>query len=292
MLRGILAIITASILFGITPSGIKYVLLSGMTSDCVLFYQAIIIVLGTALAMVVRHVSFRISCKAAAKLMILGVVGMGCTDFLLNSAYGYLQVSTVLMLHFMYPSIVLILSAVIFRQRITKFSAGAIILSIMGLALITGKTGSIHPIGALCALGSALTYAIFAVANDKGDVNRYPLVLKLFYMSLGTSVVYGAKTFLCGNFSIPVNAKTAVILVGVVGIGSMLGFYFVTDGIKRIGAGRAAFINMLEPVTGVLGGVMIYHETLTSQAGIGCASILAAVLLVAFDGVHREKAQK
>lgn len=292
MLRGILAIITASILFGITPSGNKYVLLSGMTSDCVLFYQVIVMTVGTALAMVVRHVPFHIPCKVAAKLLILGVVGMGCTDFLLNSAYGYLQVSTVLMLHFLYPSIVLMLSAVILRQRMTKFAVSAIILSIIGLALVTGKTDSIHPIGALCALGSALTYAIFAVANDKGDVNRYPLVLKLFYMSLGTAVVYGTKTFLSGNFSIPVNAKTTVILIGVVGIGSLLGFYFVTDGIKRIGAGCAAFINMLEPVTGVLGGVMIYHETLTSQAGIGCASILAAVLLVAFDGVHREKVEK
>ena len=50
MLRGILAIITASILFGITPSGNKYVLLSGMTSDCVLFYQVIVMIAGTALA--------------------------------------------------------------------------------------------------------------------------------------------------------------------------------------------------------------------------------------------------
>lgn len=289
MLRGILAIITASILFGITPSGNKYVLLSGMTSDCVLFYQVIVMIAGTALVMAVKHIPFRIPAKAAVKLLVLGVVGMGCTDFLLNSAYGYLQVSTVLMLHFMYPSIVLILSALVLRQRMTKFAVSAIVLSIAGLALITGKTGSIDPVGALCALGSALTYAIFAVANDQGDVNQYPLVVKLFYMSLGTSLVYGAKTIFSGNFSLPVNVKTAAILIGIVGMGSLLGFYFITAGIKIIGAGRAAFINMLEPITGVLGGVIIYHETLTSRAGIGCVCVLTAVLLVAFDGVHREK---
>ena len=74
MLRGILAIITASILFGITPSGNKYVLLSGMTSDCVLFYQVIVMIAGTALVMAVKHIPFRVPAKAAAKLLVLGVV--------------------------------------------------------------------------------------------------------------------------------------------------------------------------------------------------------------------------
>ena len=41
---------------------------------------------GTALVMAVKHIPFRIPAKAAVKLLVLGVVGMGCTDFLLNSA--------------------------------------------------------------------------------------------------------------------------------------------------------------------------------------------------------------
>lgn len=257
-----------------------------MASECVLFYQVVVMILGTLLVMAVRKIHILIPLADAVKLMCLGVVGMGCTDYLLNRSYECLPLSIAVMLHFMYPAIVLLIMFLVFRQKLSPFTLGAVLLSLVGLVLVSDTQGGINWKGALLALGSAVTYALFAVANDRGSVNRYPLMVKLFYMSLGTAVIYGGKTLLGGSFSLPADGKTGAVLAGVVGIGSLLAFYFITAGIKGIGAGRAAVLNMLEPMTGVVGGVLIYHEVLTKRAGIGCLCVLAAVLLIALDGVR------
>ena len=76
----------------------------------------------------------------------------------------------------------------------------------------------------------------------------------------------------------------------IVGIGSLLGFYFITAGVKYIGASKAAFINMLEPVTGVIGGVLFYHDVINFRSLIGCICVLLSVLLIAMDGKSSSEA--
>ena len=289
MFRGILYVILASLLFGVTPLGNKFVLLTGMAADCVLFYQALTMIVGTALAIAVTRCSLRIPKKDILFLLFIGAVGMGATDYLLNLSYGYLQVSTVVMLHFLYPTIVLLVSALLFRQKVSKVTAGAVVLSVAGLVLVTDFSGGMNPVGAALALGSAAAYAFFVLANDFGEVNRNALVVKLFYLSVGAAAVYGVKTVACGNFSLPVDGKTALALIGLVGVGSLVGFYFITAGVKIVGAGKAAFLNMLEPITGILGGVFFYHEALSGRGWTGCLCVLLSVLLIGLEGAKASK---
>ena len=289
MIRGILYVIIASLAFGVAPLGNKYVLLSGMAPDCTLFYQTLTMVGGTALVILLTRTSFRVPLKDALFLLLEGVVGIGATDYLLNLAYGYLQVSTVIMLQFLYPTIVLLISALFFGQRVSRLTAGAVVLSITGLVLVTDFSGGMDPLGVLFALGSAAAYAFFVLANDYGRVNRHPLVLKLFYLSVGAALVCGGKTAASASFSLPADGKTALVLVGVVGVGSLLGFFFITAGVKAVGASKSAFLNMLEPITSVLGGVLLYQEVLGLRGWTGCFCVLLSVLLLVLDGNDGEE---
>lgn len=284
MSRGIICVITASLLFGITPLGNNYVLLGGMEPSCVLFYQAVIMALGCFLAARVKENSIRVNAKDAVSLLLLGAIGMGFTDYFLNLSMKQMQVSSVIMLHFLYPTIVLIISAVFFHQKLSKYTACAVILSLSGLVLVTDLSGVITPLGAAFAIGSAIAYALFVTANDYGGFNRHPLIIKLFYMSCGTAIVYGIKSVIGGEISLPKTFDVWFALVVIVGIGSLLGFYFITAGVKYIGASRAAFINMLEPVTGVIGGVLFYHDIISFRSFTGCICVLLSVLFIALDG--------
>lgn len=284
MLRGILYIAAASFLFGVIPSGNNYVLLQGMEADCLLCYQTVTMVLGAACLLVVKKLSIKIPIKDILELFVLGAVGMGVTDYLLNLAYELLPVSTVVMLHFLYPAIVLIISCGVFHQGISIFSVGAVLLSIFGLVLVSDLQGGISLQGVIFALGSALSYAFFVTANQHGQVNRLPLMLKLFYMSLITMIIYLIKTGFSHHFSLPADLRTGTIAIGVVGLGSLLAFYLITAGIKQIGARKASFLNMLEPVAGVFLSVLIYRESFPFRSLIGCLCIIGSVLFIAFDG--------
>lgn len=291
-MRGILAVIAASLLFGITPSANKFVLLSGMSGDCVLFYQILVMLAVSALAMAARGDPFRLPAKMILRLLALGALGMGGTDYLLNLSYGYLQVGTVLMLHFLYPAMVLIIMVAVFHQRLSRLAVCAVALSLLGLVLVSGVSGGVNPTGAALALGSGATYAFFTVSNEKGGAEHLPLFTRLFYMSLGTFLIFCPKTLLSGNFSVPADLPTGLVLLGGVGLGCFLAFYLITAGIRQIGAERVAFLNMLEPVTGVLAGVLIYREILTARSVCGCACVLASVLLIALDGRKKADAER
>ena len=288
MSYGVFAVIAASVLFGITPSANNYVLLRGMEPDCLLFYQAVTMVLGSGGLIAWRKLSLKVTKQMALELLALGIVGMGLTDYFLNLSYEYLPVSTVVMLHFLYPAIVLVVSVLAFHQKPSLCVLGAVVLSITGLVLVTDFDGGINGTGVLFALGSAATYAFYAIENDRGSVSRLPLAVRLFYVSLVTLVTYFVKTMVSGNFSLPADGKTAFAAVGIVGVGSLLGFYLITMGIKRIGASKASFLNMLEPITGVVFGVLLYQEAFPLRSKAGCVCVLLSVFLIALDG-HRNR---
>lgn len=287
MLYGIIAVIAASFIFGITPSANKYVILSGMDEQCMVFYQFSTMLICSLIVTKINKESLRIPLKDALQLMVLGIIGMGLTDHLLNLAYLYAPVSIVVLLHFMYPVIVQFIMATAFSQKLTFKRILAIIISLTGLCLISFSNDSIKPLGIIFGLCSALTYAIFSVFNEKGNFNRHLLGIKMFYMSLLASVVYFFSTIIRGKFSTPIDWKAALVLIAIVGVGSFIAFYLITYGIKVIGSGKSAFLNMLEPIFGTIIGAIAYQEPLNTRIVIGCCLVILSVFI--FSSVSSEK---
>ena len=73
------------------------------------------------------------------------------------------------------------------------------------------------------------------------------------------------------------------MLLIVCGFSNLGAFYFITAGIKQIGAPTASFVNMLKLITSVIVSVIVYHDNLSVKIIAGMAMILSAVLLVALD---------
>ena len=114
-MKGVLCIVVASLLFGIKPSGDKYVVLSGVAPICVVFYSQLILMVLAFLLTQVRRESLKVKWNDALYLMILGAVGMGVTSFLVNSATQHIPVGLAIILHFLYPTIVSVVSAEIYN---------------------------------------------------------------------------------------------------------------------------------------------------------------------------------
>ena len=83
-----------------------------------------------------------------------------------------------------------------------------------------------------------------------------------------------------------------LLLLSLIHICNLGAFYFITAGIKQIGAPTASFVNMLKLITSVIVSVIVYHDNLSVKIIAGMAMILPAVLLVAMDGHKRLPAEK
>ena len=108
--------------------------------------------------------------------------------------------------------------------------------------------------------------------------------MKLFYTSIGGALICGMLMLFGRSFSLPADTFSALVLFGMVGAGSFLGFYLLTAGVKRVGAATAAFLNMLELIVAVAGGVIIYKDAFSIKTAAGFVCILLSVLLITFDG--------
>lgn len=285
MAVGILALICASLILGSIPSANKYILLSGVSSGGIVFYSFLIVALGAALIILLTKKSLRVSMSQLVMLLVLGALGMGGTGFLLNLAYSFIPVGLATMLHFLYPSLVSIVMVVLFGQKMTYCKIGAIVISILGMFLIADLSGGIKLLGVIIALCSSCTYSFYMIGNEKGSINRLPLIVKLFYSSAGACIIFGIQSYT--DLSIPHGSIVYLLLFGVCGLGSLLAFYLLTAGIKLIGASTASFFNMLEPVTSLVVSTLVYHDVPGIKTLLGCGLVLMSVLLVALDGVRK-----
>ena len=288
MIQGVVCVVLASVLFGITPIGNKYVVMTGMAAECIVVWQlAVMIILSAALAKGAGQ-KLRIPAKDTAVLLLIGIVGIGGTDYFLNMAYSELQVSSVLMIHFLYPTFVLLVSILLFGRKFSKLAGMAAILCIAGLFLVTGLAGNITPLGAFYAAASGIVYGIYVLANDHGNTNRFHLAVKLFYTSIGGALICGTLMLFGRSFSLPADALSALALFGLVGAGSFLAFSLLTAGVKKIGAATAAFLNLLELIVAVAGGVIIYKDAFSVKTAVGFVCILLSVLLITLDGAKEK----
>ncbi len=286
MNMGFLLVAIASVILGIYPSVQKGILLSGVSPlslvvICNASAGAFAALLGT-----VRKESFRVDRRTLLQLAAVGILGLFLTDYLLNVAYTMIPVGFTTMIHFFYPALVCLVMTVVFREKMTGWKAGAVLLSVLGLFLISGGRFSGRKIGILVALVTSFAYAFYMIANEKSRTAWLSPMVRAAYYNLFVTLAALAVSAIRGEYSFP---KTAVhwslaILVGILLSASAM---LLFAGIGRLGAGRASFINMLEPVTSIVVSMLVYRDQVSFLSILGCVLILAALLLISFGGVRK-----
>lgn len=117
------------------------------------------------------------------------------TQVFLNLAYQYLPVGFVTMIHFMFPAIVCFVMAIFFQEKLTVLKAGAVALSIAGLALLSGGGFDGGLAGVLLALASSVTYSFFLIGNERWSIRSLPHMTLTFYVNVFVVFVNAALSW-------------------------------------------------------------------------------------------------
>ena len=143
MLIGIIAVAGAATLLGIMPSMQKTLLVNGLPMNSLMFFTNLTISLVCLIMARLKGRSLKASRIQLIQALIMGASGMMFTALLLNTSYLYLPVGTAIMLNFLYPTVVCIVMGTVFREGFTKLQVAAIVVSITGLAFLTGAGGRV-----------------------------------------------------------------------------------------------------------------------------------------------------
>lgn len=184
------------------------------------------------------------------------------------------------------PIFVMLLSAVLFGERITAEKAAALVLAFSGCAMVTGvfAGGStpLTPRAFLLGLGSGLGYALYSIFG-RYALRRYGVLTVTAYTflfaALGCLPLIGAAPLMRTVLSAP-GCLTPILGMGI--FASVVPYLLYTKGLGGVETGRASILASVEPVVATLIGVFVYREDLTPYEAAGAAMVLAAVALIQF----------
>ncbi len=215
-------------------------------------------------------------------------VGTGIISIVLfNTCYFYTminsQASVAVVLLYTSPVFVMLLSALIFKEKITLQKIIALILTVAGCVLVAGVIGgtyTITPFVILTGIASGLFYALYSIFGNFG-LRRYDpstVTAWTFLFAVVVAVPLGKV-----GKTVAVLRQEPVLILYAVGIGvvsTILPYFFYTWGLNRMDPSKAAIIVAVEPLVGAVIGMTVFHEPHNILKLIGISLIIAAIVLL------------
>jgi drug/metabolite transporter (DMT)-like permease len=208
-----------------------------------------------------------------------------------TAAIKVTKIATAAALLYTAPAIVMVLSAILFGERMTARKVLCCLLAVVGCAFASGiggvlfagggAAGFITPAGLLLGLGAGLGYALYSIFS-RIILNRgYSVYTNVFYSFGVAMIVFFVLACLDGSigqvFENP--ARTALALLCGLLTGS-LAYVLYTTGMKGMETSRAAQLTTIEPVTAALLGSFLFHQPLSGWEIAGIVMVVASVVLM------------
>ncbi len=267
--KGVLCAVISALVFGITPVLASMTFEMGSNAMTLTFYRNALAVPVLLVVLLYRRENLKISLRDFAVLFLVsGLFSVSTT---------YLVYATTL--HFLYPVFTVLLGWVLFKKKPDRYKIGALAIATVGVVLASGSSSAFAVTGIVMALISAVTYASYLLGIEHSAVGRMDSIKSMFYMCIVNSVVMAAVDMPSGQIVYALPLKTMALTFILAIANSAFAYVLLIVGIRLIGAGDAAIFSMLEPVSGVIFGVLFLGETLPFMKLLSCLLILAAVAI-------------
>ena len=239
---------------------------------------------GLCILLLVRLKGKRNTEKPARRdLLILVVSGamIGANWMLLFEAYNHTTVAIATLCYYMAPTIVILLSPIIFRERMTVKKAVCAAVAIAGMVLVSGVVGGgeneVSIPGILLGLGAAVLYAFIVILNKKiPGIDAYRKT-SVQLLSAGLAMV--PYLLLTGSFQaegLSLSAAALVLVVGIVHTGTAYTLYFGSmDGLR---VQTVAILSYIDPVSALLFSAFLLREPLTPLNILGAVMIIGSAM--------------
>lgn len=179
------------------------------------------------------------------------------------------------------PAIVVVLSALLWREPVTKKKLLALGLTLVGCALVCGVfSGALTVTGGGIALGlgAGFFYALYSIFGRYALAHYGPMTVTVW-----TFVFAGAASLVLvrpAELAALAQPSMALTAVGLVVCSTVLPYILYTRGLARVEAGKASILASLEPVVASVAGVVLFGEPMSPLTAAGIVCVLAGVYIL------------
>jgi drug/metabolite transporter (DMT)-like permease len=193
---------------------------------------------------------------------------------------------------FVYPTLVLLFSALFFKEKIKRYQWQALMMTYAGVVLAflfeiyrQQSSNDTLLLGGGLILLSSTTYAFFIIVNGK-VVQRFGVERFTNFTMLWATVCmllhFGVSHSFSKLFDYQANTYQLVLAMAV--FSTVIPSYLMALGIKRIGANNAAIVNSIGPVSTILQAWLILDENISFAQLIGTAMVISGIWWIGKKG--------
>ncbi|HVE69484.1 MAG TPA: EamA family transporter [Solirubrobacteraceae bacterium] len=194
------------------------------------------------------------------------------------------SVASAVLITYAAPIFMAMLAPVLIREHVPRSSVAALGVSMAGIAAISLSGGSggeeVRIVGAVLALGAAITYALLIVFLKRWAANVHPMTLVAWQE--GTAAVVLSPALLFTSFGGVSGSDVAYLAILGVALTGLSGVIYV-GALKWVPATTAGILAYMEPVSAAVLAALLLDESLTLAIVVGGGAIVAAGVVVALQ---------
>lgn len=289
---GVGAVLLSAVCFAMTSILIKTAFNLDLTPLQILALQSwLASLLLLVYGLLFDHKMFAVSKRNAVRLLFQGVIGSLGTSMFFTYALLYLPVSVATLLLYLYPVLVLGAGFMFLNKKVGSMEKIALACTFLGTILASGSLSGFEGIplvGVLLGIAAALAYAFFNVMGEVALQEVSPLTAMCYsqwFSSLGL-IIYLKGNILQLPWSNPNIWGMGIALAT---IASILPFYLIMFGIKKVGSDRASILSTFElPVTFIM-AALILKEIPSLAQWVGGGFVLVGIMLLNWRSSHERE---
>lgn len=217
----------------------------------------------------------------------LGLIGYYCSSFLDFLGLQFISAGLERLILFLYPTMTVILTALIYKRAIGKRAIAAMVLCYAGIALVflhdvgTKEDGIV--LGASLVFASTLSYSIYLVGAGHAIARIGTLRFTAYAMvvaSAASLLQFGVMRPLIA-LDLPIRVYGLSVAMAI--FSTVLPVFLLSFAIRRIGSGSASLIGSIGPVSTIYLAYVFLNESISLLQIAGSSLVLAGVLLISLN---------
>ena len=212
-----------------------------------------------------------------------GILSMLFFNLCYFKAMTLTSLSVAAVLLYTAPAIVMLLSRVLFKEKLTKVKLLSVVVTFIGSILVTGVIGSgtaLSGAGILIGLGAGLGYALYSIFCRFALERGYHSFTIIFYTFIFTMLGCIPLVDLSDIGNVVFDGWQMVFFTLLCGlVTTVLPYIFYNFGLKYVENGKAAVIASVEPAVATLVGVLAFQEQLTITGAVGLLMVIGAIVV-------------
>ena len=225
---------------------------------------------------------------------VLGNFGL---SYFYTEAINRLSMAFAAVLLCTFPIFVMLLSAVLFHERITAKKLGCMVLAFVGCVLVSGLLegdAAMDWSAAGVAIGilAAFCYALYSIFSKIAKEREYSSITITFYFMMLITFLLAPMTDwkLMAAYVMEAPAANGLFLLGHSLCAAVVPYVIYTFALAYMDAGKASVLATSEPVAAMLFGYLLFSEVPTALMLAGMFLTIAAIVILSLP--ERKKPER